>query len=244
MLPAAVLAGGLGSRVRHRTGATVPKALLPIAGVPFIDRKLTELRDCGVRRVVLLVGHGGDAIEQHVGDGSELDISVVHVHDPPGLLGTGGAIRHALGHLGDAFFVTYGDTLLEVPMAELQERLLADDADAVMTVFENVDRWETSNVDVDGGLVSGYEKPATPGRHRFLDYGMLAMRARAFDRTEDAIAFDLSSVIRDLVDRRALLAFPVRRRFYDIGNEQSILETEAFLDRSPSATPLEGGSPD
>ena len=58
MLPIAVLAGGLGTRVRHRTGPDLPKALLPIAGIPFIDLKLRELRAGGAERVVLLVGHG------------------------------------------------------------------------------------------------------------------------------------------------------------------------------------------
>lgn len=199
-----------------------------MAGSPFIDIKLRELRAGGVTRVVMLVGHGGEAIVDHVGDGTGFDLEVEHLHDPPGLLGTGGAIRHALERLGPAFFVTYGDTLLDVPMDRLERRLLSSRALAVMTVLENQDRWETSNVDVASGRVTTYEKPATPGRHQYLDYGMLAMRATAFAEMSTS-TFDLATVLQRLVTRRRLLAMTVTRRFYDIGNEESIRTTERYL---------------
>jgi NDP-sugar pyrophosphorylase family protein len=229
MLPVAVLAGGLGTRVRHRTGQAAPKALLEVAGVPFIDVKLKELRNAGVARVVMLVGHGAEALVDHVGDGSAHQLDVEFVHDSPRLLGTGGALRHALPRLGPAFFVTYGDTLLEVPMDRLERRLLSTGAEAVMTVLENRDKWETSNVSVANGRVTRYDKVAAPGRHRFLDYGMLAMRATAFEGTPATDPFDLTTVIEPLVQRGTLLALKVTRRFYDIGNEQSIRATETYL---------------
>jgi MurNAc alpha-1-phosphate uridylyltransferase len=229
MLPIAVLAGGLGTRVRHRTGPELPKALLPVAGTPFIDLKLRELRAGGAERVVLLVGHGGEALVEHVGDGAAYDLQIDVVRDPPQLLGTGGALRRAAPVLGDAFIVTYGDTLLDVPMVELEAMLgSAPGAGGVMTVLRNEDRWEVSNVDVSDGLVTTYEKPATAGRHRFIDYGMLALRATALDG-QPTERFDLAPVLQALVARRALLALPVERRFYDIGNDASFADTERFV---------------
>jgi hypothetical protein len=114
-------------------------------------------------------------------------------------------------------------------MARLERRLLSSGAEAVMTVLENQDRWETSNVSVVSGRVTRYDKTATPGHHRFLDYGMLAMRATAFGGTPTTEPFDLATVIQALVERRALLAMRVTRRFYDIGNEEAIRATETFL---------------
>jgi NDP-sugar pyrophosphorylase family protein len=229
ILPIAVLAGGLGTRVRHRTGATVPKALLPINGVPFIDLKLRELRDGGATRVVLLLGHGGGQVEAHVGTGDRYGLEISIVHDPPDLLGTGGALYRALPELGSEFIVTYGDTLLEVPMDQLSRMLLASDATGVMSVLANEDQWETSNVDVADGWVTGYEKPARPGLHRYLDYGMTALRASAFEHVSANESFDLGEIWSRLAGRRRLMALAVSRRFYDIGNEQSIVETEQFL---------------
>ena len=235
MLPVAVLAGGLGTRIRHRTGPSVPKALLPVGGVPFIDIKLREMRDAGARRIVMLVGHGAEVIVDHVGDGAAYELEVEFVRDGPQLLGTGGAIREALPRLGPAFFLTYGDTLLEVPMDRLERRLLATRAEAVMTVLENQDRWETSNVTVVNGRVTQYEKAASPGNHRFLDYGMLAMRKTALDGTPTKEPFDLATVIQQLVKRGAVLEMRVTRRFYDIGNEESVRATETFLQASETS---------
>jgi D-glycero-D-manno-heptose 1,7-bisphosphate phosphatase len=229
ILPVAVLAGGLGTRVRHRTGPSLPKALLPINGVPFIDLKLRELRDGGATQVVLLVGHGGHELAAHVGSGDTYGLDVAIVHDPPTLRGTGGALYHALPQLGSEFIVTYGDTLLEVPMHRLSELLISSKADAVMTVLANDDRWETSNVDVEDGWVTAYDKPARRGRHRCLDYGMIAMRSSAFADVNAEQAFDLGDIFRSLASRRCLRAMFVSRRFYDVGNDASIAETERFL---------------
>jgi N-acetyl-alpha-D-muramate 1-phosphate uridylyltransferase len=229
ILPVAVLAGGLGTRVRHRTGPSVPKALLPINGVPFIDLKLRELRDAGASRIVLLVGHGGAQLERHVGSGAKYGLEVSVVRDPPHLLGTGGALYRALPELGPMFIVTYGDTLLDVPLDQLGELMLSSNATGVMTLLTNEDRWEISNVDVTDGWVTAYEKPAQPGRHRHLDYGMIALRACAFDDVSSHAPFDLSDTWRSLARRRMLRAMFVNRRFYDIGSEVSIVETERFL---------------
>jgi MurNAc alpha-1-phosphate uridylyltransferase len=229
ILPIAVLAGGLGTRVRHRAGASLPKALLPINGVPFIDLKLRELREGGATRVVLLVGHGGTELEEHVGAGDRYGLEIAVVHDPPQLLGTGGALYHALSELGSEFIVTYGDTLLEVPMSRLGELLISSNAVGVMSVLANDDRWETSNVDVTDGWVTAYEKRSEAGRHRYLDYGMIALRSSAFVDAVSDEAFDLGDILRMLAGRRQLRAMLVNRRFYDIGNESSIVEAERFL---------------
>jgi MurNAc alpha-1-phosphate uridylyltransferase len=205
--------------------------LLPIAGVPFIDLKLRELRAAGATQVVLLAGHGGRELEEHVGGGDRFGLEVSVVHDPPELLGTGGAVCHALPKLGSEFIVTYGDTLLEVPLEALCDMLVASAANGVMTVLTNDDQWETSNVDVVDGWVTAYEKHPQVGRHRHLDYGMIALRASAFDGMSVGKPFDLADLWRSLVSRRQLRAMFVSRRFYDIGNEATIATTEGFIGR-------------
>ena len=69
--PVVVLAGGKGTRVAHLTGSSMPKAMLPIGGRPFIDLKLEGLSGQGVREVYLMTGHAGEPLERHVGDGNQ-----------------------------------------------------------------------------------------------------------------------------------------------------------------------------
>ena len=99
-LPVAILAGGLATRLRPIT-ETIPKALVEVAGRPFAEHQVELLRAQGVDDVVWLVGYRGDQIEAALGDGSRWGMRFTYVHDGPVLLGTGGALRRALPHLGD-----------------------------------------------------------------------------------------------------------------------------------------------
>ncbi|HEX2039691.1 MAG TPA: sugar phosphate nucleotidyltransferase [Acidimicrobiales bacterium] len=234
MLPVVVLAGGLGTRVETLTGGVLPKALLPVAGRPFVDHKLEQLRHEGVSSVVLLVGHRAQPIVEHVGDGSRYGMAVRCVEDGPVLLGTGGAVRAALDSLPDAFWVTYGDTLLDAPMEDIEARFLADDVDGLMTVLHNRDRWQPSNVTIDGKRVVAYSKGDPPGTHEHIDYGLLLFRRDVFAALPEGRPFDLADALRPLVSARRLGAYVVTTRFRDIGTVEALAETEAELRRRPA----------
>jgi NDP-sugar pyrophosphorylase family protein len=241
MLPVAVLAGGLGTRVVHLTGPTAPKALLEVAGTAFIDLKLAELSDAGVTDVCMLVGYGAEALRSKIGDGAGTGLSVSWLEDGPKLLGTGGATARFAEKCKGPFWLTYGDTLLDVPMSRIEQEFLNEKVLAGMTVLENRDRWETSNVSVEDGRVTHYEKEALPGKHRFIDYGMLLFRSDAFVNVRSG-SFDLTEILVTLALERQLAAYPVEERFHDVGNEAALAETIEFVKGFSSAPhePSEG----
>lgn len=227
--PVAILAGGLGTRMRHRTGPRLPKAMIPVAGRPFIDWKLRQLAEQGATRVVLLTGHGADELRDHVQDGSAFGLQVALLPDGQQLLGTGGAVRRALDSLGPAFWVTFGDNLLSVPMRQIEARFDADGPTGIMTVLENRDQWDLSNVAVREGLVVEYQKGAPPGTYDYIDYGMTLLDAVAFLRFRDRRELDLGDVLKSLVINSQLGAFIVKERFYEIGSEEGLAATQAHL---------------
>ena len=112
----AILAGVKATRMGALTSER-PKALLPVGGRPFLDHQLDLLHRHGARRVVLLVGHLGEQIVEHVGDGGRFGLHVEYQFDGPRLLGTGGALRQALARLGPLFWVTWGDAYLDFDWA-------------------------------------------------------------------------------------------------------------------------------
>jgi len=71
MLPVAILAGGLGTRLRPLT-ETIPKCLIEVAGRPFIVHQLELLRRQGIERAVLCLGHLGSMVEDLLGRGNGL----------------------------------------------------------------------------------------------------------------------------------------------------------------------------
>jgi N-acetyl-alpha-D-muramate 1-phosphate uridylyltransferase len=214
------------------TGTRLPKVLLPVAGRPFIDFKLASLAAEGAERVVLLVGHGGRLIADHVGTGERYRLGVTCIFDGPVLLGTGGALRRALDQLGDVFWVTYGDTYLRAPMREIEARFWKERSEGLMTVLRNRDRWDRSNVRVDGGVVVEYEKGSSPGTYQHIDYGLAILRKASLEAFPAETPFDVEEVFRRIISRRQMAAFMVTRRFYEIGSPRGHRDTDRFLRRS------------
>jgi NDP-sugar pyrophosphorylase family protein len=230
----AVLAGGLGTRVAHLTASDTPKAMLPVCGRPFIDLKLAELAAAGADEIVVLVGFGADALRAHVGAEADGGVPVRFVEDGPELLGTGGALRGALEQLPDPFWATYGDSLLDVELEPVEERLVRSTGTAgVMTVLRNADRWQRSNASIDDNmLVTAFDKSALPGSHEYIDYGMLLLTHDLLATRPVGSDFDLGDVLREAVDARRLAASVVQQRFHDIGTEQAWRETEQWARRT------------
>src|SRR3954469_24876750 len=111
--PVAILAGGLATRLRPVT-EKIPKALIEVAGQPFLAHQLRLLSGAGLRKVVLCVGYRGEMIEEQFGDGNEFGVEISYSFDGPELLGTGGALKKALPLLGQQFLVLYGDSYLPI----------------------------------------------------------------------------------------------------------------------------------
>jgi N-acetyl-alpha-D-muramate 1-phosphate uridylyltransferase len=225
-----LLAGGLGTRVQDLTRDIIPKALLRVGGRPFLDWKIEELVEQGIEEIVILTGHLGSLIFDWVGDGSRFGARVRCVSDGPQLLGTGGAICAELSGLPDAFWVTYGDTLLEAPMEAIEGSFDRDRLDGMMTVIENCDRWEPSNASIHEGLVLAYGKGSPKGTHRYLDYGLLILTHEAFAGFQAGKVFDLADVLESVMSRRRLGAFLVDAPFRSIGTIETHSLTDSFID--------------
>ncbi len=225
-----------------RTGPRLPKALLEVAGRPFIDFKLAQLAAEGAGTVFLLLAHGAGAIAEHVGDGRRYGLELQVLPDGKELLGTGGAVLRALPRLGDAFWVTYGDTYLSVPMAAVEAVFRRSGRGGVMTVLRNADAWDASNVALDGGLVVEYRKGAPAGTFEYIDYGMSILTPQAFAAFPRGSPFDLGDVLQRLIAGGDLAAFVVADRFYEIGSEAGYKETDDYL-RSSRAWDRMHGAP-
>ncbi len=230
-MPVAILAGGLATRLRPIT-ETIPKSLVSVAGRPFLSHQLEQLASQGFRKVVLCVGHLGEMIEKMYGDGSEFGIELNYSFDGPHLLGTGGALRHALDHLGDAFFVLYGDSYLPIAFLEVGETFLQSGKDGLMTVYRNDGLYDSSNVSFENGEILRYDKSARLPEMRHIDYGLSLFKTSVFAALHPEEKIDLARIMADLLSKGQLAAFEVSERFYEIGSHQGLEELDVFLTAS------------
>jgi NDP-sugar pyrophosphorylase family protein len=214
--------------MRPRT-LTLPKAMIEVAGRPFVDWQLEHLAASGLRDVVMCVGHLAEQIQDHVGDGARFGVRVAWSVEGPQLLGTGGAVRAALPRLEPAFLVTYGDSYLPFDYSEPLRVLGAhSDCDGVMAVYRNENRWDASNVKTDGEWVLRYEKGAKDPALDCIDYGAMALRREVIAALpEGPVGLDVAQL--DLARRHRMRAVVATERFYEIGSEAGLAELERYL---------------
>lgn len=228
MFPVAILAGGLAKRLRPIT-QTIPKALIEVAGKPFIDHQLEYLRKQGVTSVVLCIGYLGEMIQEIVGDGSRWSMQVRYSPDGPVLLGTGGALKKALPMLGERFFILYGDSYLPIDFAKVQAAFINSGQLGLMTVLRNQNLWDRSNVRFENGQLIEYNKEKITPLMHYIDYGLGVLEASALNDYPSAPPLDLSRIYNELSLQKQLAGYEVSGRFYEIGSHQGIADTQTYL---------------
>jgi N-acetyl-alpha-D-muramate 1-phosphate uridylyltransferase len=228
MLPVAILAGGLATRLRPVT-EKIPKSLIDINGEPFLTHQLRLLRANGIRRVTLCVGYLAEMIEAYAGDGSRFGMEIRYSPDGPVLRGTAGAIAQALPLLGESFFVLYGDSYLPCDYAAVGRAFAANGKTALMTVHHNRDQWDVSNVRYEDGRILAYDKKLRTPEMRHIDYGLGVFRAEAFVGHAPEGPWDLAEVYGRLLGAGELAGHEVEERFYETGSFAGIQELSAHL---------------
>lgn len=226
--PVIILAGGLATRLYPMT-ERIPKSLIPINKVPYINHQLRLLHHHGIREVVLCVGHLGQLIEHHVGDGSDFGLRVLYSYDGSSPLGTAGAVKKALPLVGKTFFVLYGDSYLHCDYAAIQIAYEKQQKQALMTVFHNKDQWDTSNIEFTNGKMIAYDKKLRTERMRHIDYGLGIFNQSAFVDVPNHQSFDLAVLYQNLLIKEQLAAYEVNERFYEVGSFEGIKELESYL---------------
>jgi NDP-sugar pyrophosphorylase family protein len=229
---AAILAGGLGTRLRPAV-ADRPKVLAPVGGRPYLTYVLDQLAAAHLREVVLLTGHGAGQVRDALGDDYG-PLRLVHSAEPAPL-GTAGALRLALPHLElPTILLLNGDSYCDVDLGAFR-RFHRSGASLVVARVPDVSRFGQVRTRRDGRVVGFEEKGAAAGA------GWINAGVYLLDRSliEELPAGRPASLEHDLlpacVAARRARGFARAGRFLDIGTPQSYAEAEDFFrDAGPS----------
>jgi len=241
LYPVVILAGGIATRLRPIT-EDIPKALVEVGQQPFIYHQLRLLHSRGIRQVIISAWYRGDMIRETVGNGKEFGLSVEYVFDGETPLGTGGAIRQALGLINGPFFVLYGDSYLPCSYKDIQTYFDHHKQPGLMTVHRNQGKWDTSNVELADGQIICYNKEKRNPNMAYIDYGLGLFQPEVFSALAEGQSADLSDIYQKLVADQDLLAYDVNQRFYEIGSFSGLQELDELLTRNPDQFLIEGKS--
>jgi MurNAc alpha-1-phosphate uridylyltransferase len=195
---AIILAAGRGERMRPLTDS-LPKPLLAVAGRPLIEWQVERLAAGGFTDLVVNHSHLGALIEDALGDGSRLGVTIRYSREPAALE-TAGGVAQALPLLGEApFGVVSGDIYTEFDYGTLRAHV------------EGIAR--------DPARVAHFVLVDNPPYHPGGDMGLSAGRVmRAGPKLTYAnIAVYHPRVFRDLVRGQAMRMFPWAYRFVEAG---------------------------
>jgi NDP-sugar pyrophosphorylase family protein len=222
MMPVAILAGGLASRLGE-VARSIPKSLLNIAGHPFIFWQLELLKQAGLTDIVICIGHLGEQIRKVLGTGIQLGLRIRYSQDGDALLGTGGTLRNAVSLLGSDCFVLYGDSYLDCDYRAIELTYRCVNTPGLMVIHHNRNHWDRSNVLFHDDMIQAYSKTPTSDMEH-IDYGLGILKTSVIQQYPHT-QFDLADIYQDLISRKQLAAYEESTRFYEIGSFRGYQET-------------------
>ncbi|MEM2196086.1 MAG: nucleotidyltransferase family protein [Sulfolobales archaeon] len=177
-MKAAIIAGGLGKRLRPLTEDR-PKPLVEVAGKPIIEWQIMWLKKCGINDFIILAGYYKEKLIDFLGSGSKFGVRIAYViEDEP--LGTGGAIKNAERVIGNEVFVAVnGDVITNIPVGELVQHLVSfPEAVATIALVPLRSPYGIVGIDELSRVVSFREKPTL--EEYLINAGIYVMKPEIF----------------------------------------------------------------
>lgn len=232
-MKAVIMAGGKGTRLMPYT-AVLPKPLMPLGGMPILEVVLRQLREHGIREVILSVNHLHHLIRSFFGNGAALGLDIEYfIEDRP--LGTCGCLGAMRDMLSDDFILMNGDVLTNIDFTRMVEKHRAAGAAATIATHNRVFKVEFGVLSVaNDGLVSDYvEKPEY--QHN-ISMGIYIMDRRLVQvHLMQSEHKDTPSLIMDLVSaRNPVLNYTEDCLWLDIGNPKDYALAQEIVEKHPA----------
>ena len=223
MIPIVILAGGLATRLRPLT-EKIPKSMLIIDDKPFVYYQLKLFEISGVKQVHFCLGFLGEIVEEYIKENFAESFILSFSYDKDPLLGTGGAIVNAFSFLPETFFITYGDSYLDINYKDVYITYMdkRDENIGLMTVFRNSGKWDESNVIFTNDMIELYSKKNKTSLMNYIDFGLGILSKCHFSKKIAGNNFDLSEIYETLSIKKKLYGFEVFNRFYEVGSFSGI----------------------
>jgi len=239
-MDAIILVGGLGTRLRSELGP-MPKAMVSIAGRPFLERLLIHLSLSNVRSIVLAVSYGRELIEGHFNDGAAFGVSIQYCREAEPL-GTAGALRNALPLIQkEHVLVMNGDSFLDVNYETLLRFHENHGEELTIVGVNRADCRDFGRLQVSGRYLTSFvEKDHSDGSHGYINGGIYV-----FNRT--LVEKILPGVVQSLETRffpswlaagNRIPAYLVSQYFIDFGTPGRL--TQFRQDFAQGLVPLRG----
>jgi glucose-1-phosphate cytidylyltransferase len=224
-LPAVILAGGLGTRIREETEFK-PKPMVEIGGRPVLWHIMKHLSAHGIDRFIICVGYKGDIIRDYflnyrarnndftVQLGSQNDLTfhsdhqesdwTVTIAETGALTNTGGRVLEIQRYVkGEKFLCTYGDGLSDIDINNLKAFQENTGKIATVTAVRPLSRFGVMDLDTNDNVIRFREKPQAEG---WINGGFFIFKPQIFDYLSPDIVLE-NEPLQKLASANQLAAF-------------------------------------
>ena len=155
---AVIMAGGKGSRLRSITNDEIPKPMVPVDGKPLLEYQVEALKEYGIKKIVMIVGHLGEKIMDHFKDGKDFGVDVDYIVEKEPL-GTAGAFYY-LKDKTDAkdFLLVFGDVFFDIDFDRMEDFHFKNAALTTLLAHPNGHPYDSDLIQTDdNGKVIGFD---------------------------------------------------------------------------------------
>jgi histidinol-phosphate phosphatase family protein len=222
---AAILCGGLGTRLRPLTDNT-PKPMVKVNGEPFLKYLIIQLKEQGILEFVLMIGYLGEQIQDYFGDGASLGIKIRYSQGPASW-DTGRRIFEAKSLFDENFLLLYSDNFVQYDLNKLQRFYLKQKKSLSFVIV----RKEKGNIRIlPEGEVVAYDKTRSSEGLDFVELGfMILNRDEIFDCYPEAMDISFSDIILKLVNQNQVAGFLIEDAYYSISDPERLNLTAQYL---------------
>lgn len=241
LLPQTVLlVGGLGTRLRSETG-DLPKAMIDVNGMPFLERVLLHLRSSEVESAILAVSHGRESIETHFRDGAARGMSITYTRETQPL-GTAGALRQALPLLtGDLVLVLNGDSFVDLDYRAMLRFHRARGNQLTIAAVQRSDCRDFGRLRISkGNVVAFAEKEQRDPSAGYINAGVYVFDRRLIETIPPGVVRSLEKEVFPSILSRGdgIGAYCIQSYFIDLGTPERLQQLR--LDFAHGLVPLRG----
>lgn len=229
-----LLVGGAATRLKPLT-ERMPKALIPLAGKPFLEHQIAFFKKHGFSDFILCTGYLAESIVKHFGTGKSLGVNIQYSHETE-LLGTAGALRNAKGLLQneDFFIVANGDVLTDFPITDLvqQHVTVTNSKTGIATIaLSNVsDATRFGTVVAMNDRVLDFLEKGQSGEG-FVSTGIYVFSKKIFDYLTQGFCMFETDVFPTLANESKLYCYTSEESFIDVGTFEGYANAQDLIDK-------------
>lgn len=215
-----IMAGGKGSRLAS-IAKDIPKPMFQILGKPILDYQIESLKKSGIQDITVIVGHLGDIIQEHLGNGERYDVHIDYiVENEP--LGTAGALYYLKDRVNDDFILLFGDLIFDVDFNRFMDFHKMHEAMITLYSHPNSHPFDSDLIVVkENGNVTGIRSKKEERHfyyHNFVNAGLYCINPNVLQTILHPQKLDLEkTIITEQIKKSTVYAYKSTEYVKDMG---------------------------